>query len=74
MAYEQVGAGKAPVNWQVAEQNALKRCQAWGYTRVDAFAGSTSTCTERGRGTLYNGAPLGTCARQTVHKDYQCLD
>ena len=74
LAYDVIGSGSASVNWQAAEQNALRRCQAWGYSRVDAFAGGTERCTEVGRGLLINGGVPGVCVRKTFTKDYQCLD
>lgn len=74
LAYHVTGAGSAPVNWQAAEQNALRRCQAWGYSRVDAFAGGTERCTEVGRGLLINGALPGVCIKRSYTKDYQCMD
>ncbi len=74
LAYEVAATENVIPNWTKAERNALKRCQAWGYSRVDAFAGALTQCTEVGRGLFVNGAVPGACARQIVFKDYQCLD
>ncbi len=74
LAYEVTATENVIPNWTKAERNALKRCQAWGYSRVDAFAGVLTQCTEVGQGLLVNGAVPGACARQSVYKDYQCLD
>ena len=74
LAYEVAATENVIPNWTKAEINALKRCQAWGYSRVDAFAGALTQCTEIGRGLFVNGAVPGACARQIVYKDYQCLD
>ncbi len=74
LAYDLSANESATVDWTAAEGNALRRCKAWGYNRVDAFAGERRQCTERGAGLLINGALPGSCARETVTKDYQCLD
>ncbi len=74
VAYEESATENVIPNWTRAKSNALKRCQAWGYSRVDAFAGTLTECTEMGQGVLFNGAPPGACAKQIVYKDYQCLD
>ena len=74
LAYEVLATENVIPDWTRAEKNALKRCQAWGYSRVDAFAGTLTECTEMGQGVLFNGAPPGACAKQIVYKDYQCLD
>ena len=67
-AYETVN-----VDWIAGEANALKRCQAWGYNRVDSFAGNKQECVERGRG-VFNGVPVGHCARHRFYRTFQCLD
>ena len=74
VAYEAAVTENVIPNWTAAEINALKRCQAWGYSRVDPFAGVLSQCTEFGQGLLVNGAVPGACAKQIIYKDYQCLD
>ena len=74
LAYEATAREDVIPNWANAEGNALKRCRAWGYTRVNAFAGALTQCTEVGQGLLVNGAVPGGCARQIIYRDYQCLD
>ncbi len=74
MAYDVAATESVTVDWAGADANALKRCQAWGYTKVEAFAGTTTECNEMGRGLLINGALPGSCAKQMVSKEYQCLD
>jgi hypothetical protein len=73
LAYEELATENVVPDWTRAKKNALKRCQAWGYSRVEAFAGSLTQCTEVGQGLLINGAVPGACARQIVYIDYQCL-
>lgn len=73
MSYEEGFHENVTVDWANGEANALKRCSAWGYTRVDSFAGGSRTCIERGRG-IFNGVPAGQCAMWQHTKDYQCLD
>ena len=74
MAYEVRANEQATVNWSHANVNALKRCEAWGYTKVDQFAGVMRHCQEMGQGLLINGAIPGDCAQEIVYKDFQCID
>ncbi|MEO1494913.1 MAG: YecR family lipoprotein [Pseudomonadota bacterium] len=62
------------VDQNAGNANALRRCQAWGYTRVEPFAGERKECTTQGAGIWVNGAPVGACAVTTHTRDYQCLD
>ncbi len=65
MGYE-VGAFEEPViDWQLVNQNAAKRCQAWHYKRAEAFGGSKSTCT------YYD--PQYGCMNRAVTLQYQCI-
>lgn len=66
LSYEVRMFEKPVVDWNSARRSALQRCQAWGYTRTEAFAGEASYCH------AYNG--YGTCVRATVTKDYQCIE
>lgn len=54
---------------QVSEQQALglaiKRCNAWGYTRAEAFGGVTKQC---------NNLSSSGCNSWLVTKEYQCID
>jgi YecR-like lipoprotein len=74
LAYEQAAGEEVIPEWARAHDIALKRCQAWGYSRVDEFAGVLTQCTEYGQGLWVNGAPPGVCAHQIIYKDFQCLD
>jgi YecR-like lipoprotein len=74
LAYERKASEAVTVDWAVAEQNALQRCQSWGYSQVDAFAGARTQCVEMGQGLFINGAVPGACAREMVFTNYQCLD
>ena len=71
MAYDEGAYETVNINWQAADANALRRCKAWGYTAAESFAGGTRKCVERGRG-IFNGVPVGQCARYQHTKDYQC--
>ena len=74
LAYERKATETVTVDWAVAEQNALERCQSWGYSQAEAFAGETTQCVEMGAGLWVNGAVPGACAKEMVYKHYQCLD
>ena len=74
LGFERKATEAVTVDWALAEQNALKRCQSWGYSRVEAFAGETTHCIEVGQGLFLNGAVPGACAREMVSINYQCLD
>jgi YecR-like lipoprotein len=74
LAYERTASEIVTVNSAMAEGNALERCQSWGYSRAEAFAGWTSQCVEWGQGLWVNGAVPGACAREMVYMNYQCLD
>lgn len=52
------------VDWAVAQKNADKRCQAWGYKRSEAFEGEMRNCVSFG---------YGGCSMFQVQKTYQCL-
>ncbi|WP_439156120.1 YecR family lipoprotein [Yoonia sp.] len=52
-------------NWEAALSSATQRCRAWGYSRADAFEGTSTTCN------VYD-AYLG-CTQSTVTRTYQCL-
>ncbi|MEL6997349.1 MAG: YecR family lipoprotein [Pseudomonadota bacterium] len=73
LSYEEGFHEDVTVNWAEGEANALKRCQAWGYSRVESFAGGSRSCIERGRG-IFNGVPVGQCANWQHVKDFQCVD
>ena len=74
LAHERKASEVVTVDWAAAEQNALKRCQSWGYSHVEAFASGVTQCLETGQGLLINGAVPGACAREMVFTNYQCLD
>ena len=66
MSYD-VGAFETPVvDWQTAQASALKRCQAWGYTKADPFEGVRQQCKQ------YNS--YGSCMLGTVTRTYQCVN
>lgn len=51
-----------------AHEEALKRCQAWGYLEADAFGMVTKRCTNMAYGF---GGPQ--CLEMMVTQQYQCL-
>lgn len=51
-------------DWVAAQRDALKRCQAWGYSTAEAFDGVRKSCTLRGT--------YGNCLEGTVTRAYQC--
>ena len=65
LGYE-VGAFEEPViDWQLANQTATERCQAWRYKRAEAFGGTRATCT------YYD--PQYGCMARAVTIAYQCI-
>jgi YecR-like lipoprotein len=54
------------VDWSAGKQQAIARCQAWGYQTAEPFVGSTSVCN------LRNGD--GNCMQSTVTVEFQCMD
>lgn len=73
LGYDEGAYETASVDWATGEANALKRCQAWGYSRVESFAGGRRECVESGRG-IFNGVPVGSCARYRHYRTFQCVD
>ena len=49
-----------------ALRKALKRCQAWGYTKAEKFGGITSQCN------AYGG--MSGCMLSHITIKYQCVD
>ncbi len=74
LGYETSPNAPAIPDWEGAKQEAVKRCKAWGYTKVDEFSGTETECIEMGAGLLINGVIPGVCARQNIYKNYQCLN
>ena len=65
MAYE-YGALEIPlVNPTQMHEDARARCQGWGYTEAQTFAGQTHECIRWG---------YSDCLRWRVSVLYQCLD
>ena len=54
-----------PVSWESAHGDALRRCQAWGYSRVEPFSGVRTRCIQHG---MYG------CDREEITRTYQCID
>ena len=69
MSYEFSAAIPVQPDWNSATGEALRRCQAWGYTRVEPFAGETTTCNQYG-----TGFAASTCLQGVVSRTYQCFD
>jgi len=62
-----VGQMQKPViDWEQAEAEANRRCQAWGYKEAEAFGGGTRSCVQ------YGGLGGGCAVTQHTHS-YQCL-
>ena len=53
------------IDWSGADDIALTRCKAWGYSEVEAFTGTQTQCT-------YMGA-YG-CVQSDVTRSFQCID
>ena len=53
-------------DWVAAQISATHRCQAWGYSKAEGFAGVSTQCHQ------YNA--YGHCLNQTITRTYQCLD
>jgi hypothetical protein len=57
---------QSPVlDWDIAKQEAQRRCQAWGYKDADKFAGVTKKCDSYS----YFG-----CTSRLIDVKYQCTD
>lgn len=44
LSYTYGGFEKPDVQWDQALISAQQRCEAWGYSKADAFGGTTSQC------------------------------
>ena len=64
MAAEYSPNGTLP-NWTTADQAALERCEAWGYTGAEPLGAKFSSCAQLGA--------YGSCARTRETVTYQCL-
>ncbi|MEM7000891.1 MAG: YecR family lipoprotein [Pseudomonadota bacterium] len=64
MAYSYGLYTRPEVDWEAADAEALRRCQAWGYTEAEPFGGQVTTCNAR------NG--YGSCLDNFVQRQYQC--
>lgn len=63
----QYGMYERPViDWNQADQAALKRCEAWKYKNAERFGGKSDTCLVH---SIY-----GNCVRMQTNITYQCLD
>ena len=60
-----IGAFSGPVEWESAEGDALRRCEAWGYSKVEAFTGIRTRCLRQG---TYG------CMEEEQSRTYQCID
>ena len=59
-------SGKTPeVKWEEANANAVKRCQAWGYSNASRFGGEQRIC---------QSSNSYGCLSWVVHVDYQCTE
>lgn len=56
------------VDWATATAEAERRCNAWGYSRAEAFSGEKRTCEVYGE-----GAFATVCLRGTATRNFQCL-
>ncbi len=54
------------VDWDAAQKAANARCEVWGYSEADPFAGTVTTC--QGGFDMY-----GNCTSSLVSKTYQCM-
>lgn len=53
------------IDWEKAQQSAVKRCKAWGYTDAEKFGGKESKC-------IQNSG--GACIEHQVDIQYQCTN
>lgn len=61
----------AIVNWSGAEQQAIKKCQKWGYRTAEKFSGfTTSDCQEQKIDYMWTGEKY--CSKELVTVSYQC--
>ena len=51
--------------WKDAAPIALKRCRAWGFSKVEPFGGQQGEC-------IMDDPPYGLCPVSRVRKTYQC--
>jgi hypothetical protein len=63
MSYEYGAFERPQVDWNIAQQSALQRCKAWGYTNAEAFGGAINQCV---------AANAYGCLRERVTMTYQC--
>ncbi len=67
LSYQYAQLQKPIVDWVAAEQEAISRCSAWGYSSVEPFGGANMSCVQ------YGGIG-GGCAMTQVTKSYQCIE
>ena len=65
MAYEYGAFEQPQLNRVQMHDDARARCQSWGYTEAQAFAGGVRDCIHRGE---------SMCLRWRVSVQFQCLD
>ena len=54
------------IEWDAGDEIALRKCQSWGYSGVEAFAGTRQRCL------VMSGGLFSSCQSWEVTRDYQC--
>ena len=62
----ELGMFARDIDWSSAQEAALRRCMAWGYTAAEPFTGVRTRCTDPG--------VFGGCDREEITRTYQCLE
>lgn len=57
---------KPNIDMAAANDKALKRCMAWGYSKAEIFDGVETDCFQRNA--------FGTCLEGRVKMQYQCIN
>jgi hypothetical protein len=65
MTYTVGSFERAQINWSDVRMRAIKRCQNWGYTAAESYAGSTKRC-------IYSSPQYG-CQQMEISIKYQCI-
>ena len=64
MSYTKPPALRRPVDWMTAQQNAVSRCNGWGFSGAQAYANDRMECVTPDEN--------GNCRLQRVTRVYQC--
>ena len=65
LSYEIGDMQKARIDWARADQDAVRRCNAWGYSQAERFGGERRQC---------NNPSTYGCMNWFVTVNYQCVN